>query len=267
MIRRLSDSFSSFPRGQRRAAIASLLLLDSLALGLLNGQGLLNHLDRTLFGDGLPNDLVWLLQLVEAIGAGFTFVKIIFDDFRPGIARNASIALSPLFLILVVFTSLEFLFQGFESSATITLDVVSIGTNTLIWSSTYLAIAIGLTLTYKVQRYGNFAQSELFMIGMFFPMVMAWSDNYYPIYEAPREGVIAWSLLLWTLAVAFVGTGILGVMIDLLVYRGFRLRKATPQVMMIASLGVALILRAIYYLRFSSAKVVFAPDADLRLST
>ena len=267
MIRRLCDSFSSFPRGQRRAAIASLLLLDSLALGLLNGQGLLNHLDRILFGDGLPNDLVWLLQLVEAIGAGFTFVKIIFDDFRPGIARNASIALSPLFLILVVFTSLEFLFQGLESSATITLDVVSIGTNTLIWSSTYLAIAIGLTLTYKVQRYGNFAQSELFMIGMFFPMVMAWSDNYYPIYEAPREGVIAWSLLLWTLAVAFVGTGILGVMIDLLVYRGFRLRKATPQVMMIASLGVALILRAIYYLRFSSAKVVFAPDADLRLST
>jgi neutral amino acid transport system permease protein len=274
VLRWLSDSFSSLPRGSRRAAIASLLLFDATILGLLNGQGALNQFDR-LLGGGMPNDLVWLLQFVEAVSAGFAFIKILFDDVRPGIIRNAAITLSPLFLLLVVFLSLEFLFQGIESrpsphlesSATITLDLVSIGTNTLIHSSTFLAIAIGLTLTYKVQRYGNFAQSELFMIGMFFPMVMAWSEYYYPIYGAPRDGVIVWSLLLWTLVVAFIGTGIVGVMIDLLVYRGFRLRKATPQVMMIASLGVALILRAIYYLRFSSAKVVFNPDVDLRMPT
>ncbi|MCH1592354.1 MAG: ABC transporter permease, partial [Candidatus Thalassarchaeaceae archaeon] len=55
---------------------------------------------------------------------------------------------------------------------------------------------------------------------------------------------------------------VLGVIIDRAVYRGFRLKDANPQVMMIASLGIALILRSLYFLRFSSAKIRFSPDAD-----
>jgi len=253
------------PRGWRRFAIAVLFFVDATLLGLLHGQGILNQIDQIL-GNGLPNDLVWILQIVEAISAGFAFVKIIFDDIKPGMARNVAIALSPLLLLLIVFFTLEILLQGLDSRASIVLDMVSIGTNTLIWSSTYLAIALGLTLTYKVQRYGNFAQSEFFMVGMFLAMVIAWSDYYSPIYEAPADGVIAWSLLLRVLVFAFVCTGLVGVMIDILVYRGFRLRKATPQVMMIASLGIALILRALFFLRFGSSRNIFEPDGDIRIS-
>ena len=264
MLRNAIDGFSALPRGTRRAIIATVLLLDATFLGLLNGQGILNQIDK-IVGGNLPNDLVWLIQLVQAISAGFAFIKILFDDVKPSIARNTAILLSPLFLLVLVFFSLDLLFQGLNDDARITLDLVSIGTNTLTWSSTYLAIAIGLTLTYKVQRYGNFAQSEFFMIGMFLAMVMAWSEYYYPIYEAPRDGVIGWYLLLWTLLVAFICTGVVGVMIDRLVYRGFRLRDATPQVMMIASLGVALILRSIVYLRFTAARNMFEPDADWRM--
>jgi len=266
MLQQTIANFSALPRGHRRAIIATLLFIDAAVLGLLYGQGILNQLDK-LVGGGLPDDLVWLLQLVEAISAGFAFVKILFDDVQPSITRNVAILLSPLFLILTVFISLDFLLQGLETSARVTLDLVSIGTNTLTWSSTYLAIAIGLTLTYKVQRYGNFAQSEFFMVGMFLAMVMAWSEYYYPIYEAPKDGVIAWSLLLWTLLAAFVCTGVAGIMIDRLVYRGFRQRKASPQVMMIASLGVALIIRAIMYLRFTAARNMFEPDSDWRMPT
>ena len=264
MLRKAIEDFSALPRGTKRAIVAALLLFDAAFLGLLHGQGILNQLDK-IVGGGLPNDLVWLLQLVESISAGFAFIKILFDDVKPSIARNTAILLSPLFLLIIVFFSLDLLFQGLNDDATVTLDLISIGTNTLTWSSTYLAIAIGLTLTYKVQRYGNFAQSEFFMIGMFLAMVMAWSEYYYPIYEAPRDGVIGWYLLLWTLLVAFFCTGIVGVMIDRLVYRGFRLRDATPQVMMIASLGVALILRSIVYLRFTAARNMFEPDADWRM--
>ncbi len=264
MLRKAVDDFSALPRGTRRTVVATLILFDATILGLLNGEGILNQIDKVV-GGGLPNDLVWLLQLVEAISAGFAFIKILFDDVKPSIVRNTAILISPLFLLVIVFLSLDFLFQGLNSDARVTLDLVSIGTNTLTWSSTYLAIAIGLTLTYKVQRYGNFAQSEFFMIGMFLAMVMAWSEYYYPIYEAPRDGVIGWYLLLWTLVVAFFCTGIVGVMIDRLVYRGFRLRDATPQVMMIASLGVALILRSIIYLRFTAARNMFEPDADWRM--
>ena len=42
---------------------------------------------------------------------------------------------------------------------------------------------------------------------------------------------------------------------------------ATPQVMMIASLGVSMVLRAILYMRFSASTHRFIPDRDWRLST
>ena len=92
------------------------------------------------------------------------YVKIIFDDLNPGKYRTLAIIISPLFLIFLTFISIDFLLSGLDKGASVTLDPVALGTNTLIWSSTYLSIAIGLTLTYKVQRYCNIAQSEFFMI-------------------------------------------------------------------------------------------------------
>jgi neutral amino acid transport system permease protein len=252
-------------RGQRRTAIALLILLDA-CFGLLWQWGLLNGLDTAL-GGRLPNDLVWLLQSLESLCAGFFFVKILFDDVPEGYARSIGIASSPLFLLLVVWLTLDMLLKGFDSGGVINLDLASIATGTLIWSSTYLAIAVGLTLTYKVQRYGNFAQSELFMIGMYLSMVMVWSDHFLPLYDAPRDGVIVWSLLFWTVLAAFVLTGLAGIILDRLVYRGFREKNASPQVMMIASLGVALVLRAIVYLRFGASRNMFEPDADWRVPT
>jgi|TARA_B110000263_G_scaffold186444_1_gene164086 neutral amino acid transport system permease protein len=232
--------------------------------GLRYSFGSLNLLDKVLSG-GIPNDMVWLLQIVLAISGGFMLIKILFDDVPESSARSIGIACSPLFLLFIVYLTLDILFKGMSDDAIITLDLISIGVGTLTWSTTYLAIAVGLTLTYKVQRYGNFAQSEFFMIGMYLSMVMVWVDQFYPLASAPRDGVLVWSLLLWTILGAFVLTGIAGIVIDRLVYRGFRKKNASPQVMMIASLGIALILRALVYLRFGAGKKMFEPDADWRL--
>ena len=174
------------------------------------------------------------------------------------------IVFSPIALFLLTILILELLLQGQEIAASITFDIVSLGTNTLIWSATYLSIAIGLTLTYKVQRYGNFAQSEFFMVGMFFGVILTWNDYFFPIVDAPGDGVFTWTLLFVTLFLAFVLTGIIGVIVDRAVYRGFRIKDTNPQVMMIASLGIALILRSIYFMRFSSSKLLFRPDADFQ---
>ena len=254
------------PRGTRRLIIAALLFIDANFLGTLNSIGSLNIIDK-LFGGGLPNDLVWLLQLVESIAAGFLVVKILFDDAPSGVPRTIAILLSPFFMVAVTFFSLDILLQGLGEDASFTLDLVSISTGTLTWSSTYLAIAIGLTLTYKVQRYGNFAQSELFMIGMYLSMIMIWSDYFFPManLSTTKDGVLTWSVFLFTLVAAFVLTGVAGIIIDRLVYRGFRKTKATPQVMMIASLGVALILRALTYLRFGAGRNMFEPEGDWRM--
>ena len=141
------ERFSELPRWARRLILATFLFLDANLLGTLNGFGSLNLLDRIL-GGGLPNDMVWILQVVQSISAGFIVVKILFDDAPEGIPRTIGLILSPLFIVVLTFLPLDFLMRGLEVSASFTLDSVSIATGTLTWSSTYLAIAIGLTLTY-----------------------------------------------------------------------------------------------------------------------
>jgi len=270
MLQQIRENYNQFSNSltntQKRVIITSILFLDSLILGLTYDKGFLNLIDIVLL-DKLPTDLIWLMQILESITAGFIVVKMFFDDLQKSNLRTVLILLSPIFLVMVVFVTLEALLQGLETRATITLDLISISTGTLTWASTYLAIAIGLTLTYKVQRYGNFAQSEFFMIGMYLAMILVWSDYFVPMYDAPRDGVLTWSVLSWTLLGAFILTGIAGIIIDRLVYRGFREENASPQVMMIASLGVALILRALTYLRFGSSRNMFEPDSDWRMPT
>ena len=179
-IRENYNQFSdSFTTTQKRLIITTILFLDSLIFGLTYGNGFLNLIDILLL-DKLPTDLIWLMQILESITAGFIIVKMFFDDIPKSNLRTILIFLSPIFLIMVVFVTLEALLQGLDTRATITLDLISISTWTLTWASTYLAIAIGLTLTYKVQRYGNFAQSEFFMIGMYLAMILVWSDYFVP---------------------------------------------------------------------------------------
>ena len=266
MLQQIRENYNQLSTLNKRVFLVLFLFFDSLFLGLSYGYGGLNFLDIILL-DKLPTDLIWLLQILESISAGFLVIKIFFDDIPPSRIRTLAIFLSPLFMLGVIFLTLEALLQGLETRATITLDLISISTGTLTWASTYLAIAIGLTLTYKVQRYGNFAQSEFFMIGMYLAMVMVWSDYFVPLYDAPKDGVLTWSLLSWSLLAAFILTGFAGIMIDRLVYRGFREQRASPQVMMIASLGVALILRALTYLRFGASRNMFEPDSDWRMPT
>ena len=105
------------------------------------------------------------------------------------------------------------------------------------------------------------------MIGMYLSMIMIWSDYFFPManLSTTKDGVLTWSVFLFTLVAAFVLTGVAGIIIDRLVYRGFRKTKATPQVMMIASLGVALILRALTYLRFGAGRNMFEPEGDWRM--
>ncbi len=252
------------PRLQRRLLIAAVVGLDAV-LGLLYQMGISNGIDAVL-GGNIPNDMVWLSQSLQLISMGFLLVKVVFDDLPTGWARSGLMVLSPLFLLLIVLLTIELLMHGLDTKATIYFNLTSIGFSTLTWSATYLAIAVGCTLTYSVQRYGNFAQSEFFMLGMYVAVMLMWMDFFYPLHATPKDGVLVWSLLVWTLIGAFVLTGIAGIIIDRLVFRGFRDRKSSPDVMMIASLGVALVLRAIVYLRFGAGTKLYEPDVDWRIA-
>ena len=259
-INELVVYWNSFSKVLKKVVIALVISLDA-CLGLLYQSGFLNLLDFFLL-DNLPTDFVWLLQTFQLICMGFFGVKILFDDVPGSIVRNILIGLSPLLLILHVLLSLHILLLGQELESSMYFDFGALTRATLTWSSTYLAIAMGCTLTYSVQRYGNFAQSEFFMLGMYVGIAFMWTDWLFPITDAPADGTLVWSLFLYVLIGAFVLTGLAGVIIDRIVFKGFRDSKSSSDVMMIASLGVAMILRALVYLRFGANTKRFIPDSD-----
>ena len=253
-------------RLQQRLFIAFLVAFEAI-LGLLYQKGILNLIDlfvsSSLPPEGtIPPDFNWLLQTFQLICVGFFMVKILFDDIKPSRTRTFLMCISPLLLLVHVLFSLHILLYGLGREANVTFGSGQLTISTLTWSSTYLAIAVGCTLTYSVQRYGNFAQSEFFMLGMYVGIAFMWTDWLFPITEAPADGTLVWSLFFYVLIGSFLLTGLAGIIIDRLVFKGFRVSKSSPDVMMIASLGVAMILRSLVYLRFGSNSKRFVPDKD-----
>jgi len=256
----LLERWQELSRGKRRLALTGIVAIDA-CLGLLVGMGSLNLVDALVL-DNLPTDMVWLLQTLQLICTGFSMVKIFFDDMPSSRLRSFLIISSPLFLLLHVLFSLHVLLFGLGLGAEMVFNLAGLGTDTLTWSSTYLAIAVGCTLTYSVQRYGNFAQSEYFMLGMYVGIALMWSDWLFPLHIAPADGTLVWSIMVYTVIAAFILTGLAGVIIDRLVFKGFRDSRSSADVMMIASLGVALVLRSIVYLRFGANSKRLVPDSD-----
>ena len=123
MFQQIRENYYQLTSFKKRIIIISFLFFDSLILGLTYGNGTINLIDILLFGN-LPNDLIWLMQILESISAGFLFIKIFFDDLPKSNLRTILIMMSPLFLLVIVFVTLEALLQGLNTRATITLDLV-----------------------------------------------------------------------------------------------------------------------------------------------
>ena len=68
------------------------------------------------------------------------------------------------------------------------------------------------------------------MLGMYVAIMIMWMDYFFPLVSVPKDGVLVWTVLLWTLLGAFVLTGLAGIIIDRLVFRGFRDRKSSADV-------------------------------------
>ena len=258
--------WNSLSRLNQRLVLVFLIGFEAI-IGLLYQKGFLNLIDLFVSSsfppDGtIPPDFIWLLQTFQLICVGFFLIKILFEDIKPSQTRTFLMCISPFLLLGYVLLSLHILLYGLGRDAEITFSLGQLTISTLTWSSTYLAIAVGCTLTYSVQRYGNFAQSEFFMLGMYVGIAFMWTDWLFPLTEAPADGTLVWSLFFYVVIGSFFLTGLAGIIIDRLVFKGFRDSKSSPDVMMIASLGVAMIMRALVYLRFGSNSKRFVPDKD-----
>jgi len=77
MFQQIRENYYQLTSFKKRIIIISFLFFDSLILGLTYGNGTINLIDILLFGN-LPNDLIWLMQILESISAGFLFIKMFF---------------------------------------------------------------------------------------------------------------------------------------------------------------------------------------------
>lgn len=237
-----------------------LLVIGDAYLGLLYGGGIIR------WSGFFRNDIAWILLAAEMMIGGMLFLRIVLSQTK-GRVRTITLLLIPVLVIVLGLGIVEVLLTGLGRSATINLNLSAVGLSGLYWAAVYLSIGIGLTLTYKVQGFANFAQAEMMLIGSYVALILMWSDSFAFLSEAPKDGVLNWSLLLWSGFWAFVIAGLAGWLIDRFVYKKLRARSATFQVMMIASLGVSMIVRALLFIRFSANNFRFVPDKDWRLTT
>ncbi len=236
-----------------------ILLLDSYS-GLINGSGLI------VWSGFFEGQIKWLVLSFEMMIGGLLLLRIVLTNSKPG-WKSLIVISSPVIVVLLSFVVLEIALTGLGRSARMNFNLSSIGMSGLYWAAVYLSIAIGLTLTYKVQRFANFAQAEMMLVGSYVALTLMWSDKFFPMSSAPKDGVFDLDLLVFSSVSAFFITGFVGLIIDRLVFRKLRNKMASPQVMMIASLGVSMVLRAILFMRFSAASFRFVPDRDWRLAT
>jgi branched-chain amino acid transport system permease protein/neutral amino acid transport system permease protein len=99
--------------------------------------------------------------------------------------------------------------------------------------------AIGVSLTFGILRFANFAHGDLMTVGAY----LGWT-------------LIQAALPFWlSLPLACIGTVVVAVVIDRLVF--LRLRRQAPVILLISSFGIALILRSLVQLIWGSDQLVY----------
>ena len=258
----IRESWDSISIGVK---IALLAFFDA-SIGLRYQSGIFSLL--------FSGDFLWMVQFFEYVLSSFFLLYSILNALS-GFWRKLFLGLTPLFILSIFAFCLDQLFIGQETTASTSFNLSSTLFSGLYWGAAYLSIAVGLTLIYKVQNFGNFAQAEMMLVGAYVGFTMMWSPFFYTMIDGekvlhidvPKDEVLTWDTLFWACISGFMIAGILGVIIDRFVYRQFRKRNALPQAMMIASLGMAMIMRGILYLRYGAEQFLFVPDVDWRLSS
>ena len=260
--RYIREGWDSIPLNLKIAFIA---FLDA-SYGLRNQSGILSII--------IHGDPLWIVQFFEYVLSSMYILYFIFNSLK-GWLRTFFTVITPVLILIIFAFCLDQLFTGQETTASTSFNLSSTFFSGLYWGSAYLSIAVGLTVIYKVQKFGNFAQAEMMLVGAYVGFTMMWSPFFYTIIDGKKtlnidvkkDEILTWDLLFWACISGFVIAGLLGVLIDRLVYRRFRMKNALPQAMMIASLGVAMIMRGVLYLRYGAEQFLFVPDIDWRLST
>ncbi|MCE7735881.1 MAG: branched-chain amino acid ABC transporter permease [Candidatus Heimdallarchaeota archaeon] len=190
--------------------LVNTLVLISLQLLLVNISSNVNYTQHML--------LLFLfgMQVIFIFGA-----KI--KKFPTYSFRDKSLLIGGAFFIflldLIVVTNSD------NNPANLLLNLVGMIVN----ASTLILISMGLTLTTRVRKFGNFAHSESITVGLFFSI--------------PLYGLFPNLNLFLLISLIFIITGIVGMLGEKLVFGPLQLRNSTPLTLMVGSIGFGLVIR------------------------
>ncbi|MFQ5820896.1 MAG: branched-chain amino acid ABC transporter permease [Candidatus Heimdallarchaeota archaeon] len=113
--------------------------------------------------------------------------------------------------------------------------------------SIYALAGVGLTMTYRILKFANFAHAELVTFGAYVAFILnvEWGGL--------SPGI---SLILGAVFAFFIG-GALGIGCDFVVYKRLRVRKAEAMSLMISSIGVGYVIRHLIQQRYGSEPLYF----------
>jgi branched-chain amino acid transport system permease protein len=123
--------------------------------------------------------------------------------------------------------------------------VTQVLVNSLIYGSEIAVIALGVSLSFSILRFANFAHIQLAVVGGYLTYLLAQPLGM-PLVPAALVSIVL--------------TGALAVLIDHLVFR--HLRDASPEGKMIASWGVALLIRSVVAAVFGGSALVFDVETE-----
>ncbi len=136
------------------------------------------------------------------------------------------------------------------------VDIISstnVWWNTLIFGLALSLMSIGLALTYSVSKVANFAHGEYAVAGLvayFMLSLFAYgsitSSSLEAAFGPEAPGIAAFTYL--RLLAAFVFGGVVALLSLLLVFRPLRMLGAKPLQLMVASIGLELVLKSIWYI-------------------
>lgn len=122
----------------------------------------------------------------------------------------------------------------------------------LVLGSIYALGAIGVSMIYAILRFAHFAHGDLMAVGAYLGLLIVWVLNATPLAEMSIN-----IQLLIAIPFAFIGTAAVAILIDRLFYKPFRRAKSTI-IVVIASFGVALMLRSLLQLFFGVDVINYA---------
>lgn len=109
--------------------------------------------------------------------------------------------------------------------------------NSIIAGAIYAMIALGFTLIYRTAKFFDIGYGALIAVGGYVTFLLG----------------VQLDLPMWlAIVIGTVGSGIVGVLINIVVYQPLRKRQASNMVMLVASLGVFIMLQALLAIIFTS---------------